>query len=188
MKRGSFLGAMPAIAVAVVPIALVWIVAADISAITIPAAFKPNAEHYPEAIERLESTSQMLVTVTLATLGAAGFLLMNNRSALNAAAAFAIFGCSVLSLYYATKLGFYAAVSLAADQGDIVRIAPLLDNQAIAALVAGLMMGGMAMISGMRATAKNRNRPKCAGGDGGCLTSEGRCWLMPNCSKRSWTK
>jgi hypothetical protein len=137
-----------AVASALLPAIILWQFGLELSPIEPTSAFDPKAEHYPEAIERLENTSQMLVTITLATLGAAGLIVTRSSSVLQRGAAASVFFCSVASLYCATKLGYAAALTLAADKGDITRIAPLLDSQALAALVAGFVLGGMAIFSG----------------------------------------
>jgi hypothetical protein len=136
---------------AVVPALVVHVIATNIGPVSLPPAFDPKAAHYPDAIERLESTSEALITVALATIGGAGFLLLRRSSVALLAGAAAVFMCSVQSLYYATMLGHFSALTLAADQGDIKNLVPLLDNQALALLAAGISLAltaGIAAFTG----------------------------------------
>lgn len=154
MKGAILLRGFGAFMLAIVPVATAWLLAIDAGPIETPATFNPKAEAYPDAIERLEATSQMLVTVVLATLGGAGLLIFRQSSILMRAAGLAVFGCSVQALYYATKLGYASALTLAAEQGDITRLSPLLDNQAMATLIAGFVLGVMVLLAGLSEKSK----------------------------------
>ena len=127
-------------------ILIFWVFAP--AALDLPSTIDPKASTYGDAVERLQSSSEMLVTVTLAITGAAGLLTARtkNRNALIAIFAFLTFTSAVVSVFFASRVGYAGALTLAADEGDILALASMFDAQAISALLAGLFLAAIAVI------------------------------------------
>ena len=111
----------------------------------------PKSPNYVAAVQSLQSTSDLLVTVAMAVLGAIGLLMVRLARANTAIVAFAALGFfgALMSIFFASRLGFTSAFTLAATKADIATLLGLLDNQAIATLVAGLSLAAIAVLEAL---------------------------------------
>lgn len=111
----------------------------------------PKSPNYPAAVQSLQSTSDLLVTVAMAVLGAIGLLMVRLKRANAPVVAFAALGFvgALMSIFFASRLGFTSAFTLAATKGDIATLLALLDNQAISTLVAGLSLAAIAVLEAL---------------------------------------
>jgi hypothetical protein len=130
-----------------VPAILIFYVLAP-APLDLPACIDPHAATYADAVERLQSSSEMLVTVTLAIAGAAGVLTARAKKAktLIAVCASLTFTCAVVSVFFASRIGYAGALTLAANDGDILSLVSIFDSQGIATLLAGLFLGALAVV------------------------------------------
>ena len=132
--------------IAVPSILIFWVFAPP--PLDLPASIDPKAPGYVAAVERLQSSSDMLVTVTLAIAGAAGVLTARAKKAKTLIAFFAglTFTSAVVSIFFASRIGHAGALTLAAVQGDILALANMFDAQATSALCAGLFLAALAVV------------------------------------------
>lgn len=130
-----------------VPAFLIFYVLAP-APLDLPASIDPKAATYSDAVERLQSSSEMLVTVTLAIAGAAGVLTARAKRAKPFIATFAslTFTCAIVSIFFASRIGYAGALTLAANDGDILSLLNMFDSQGISALLAGIFLGSLAVI------------------------------------------
>jgi len=108
----------------------------------------PSAENYPAAILSLRSTSDLLVTVAMAVLGAIGLLMVRLRRASPLIVGLAATGFigSLMSIFFACRVGFNSAITLAAPKGNVEMVTDMLNNQAMATLLAGLSLAAIAVL------------------------------------------
>jgi len=108
----------------------------------------PKAENYPAAVASLRSTSDLLVTVAMGVLGGIGLLMVRLSRANPLVIGFAGAGFigALMSIFFASRLGFLAAFTLAAPKHDIPGMLSMLNNQALATLVAGLSLAAIAVL------------------------------------------
>lgn len=107
-----------------------------------------NALNYPAAVLSLRSTSELLVTVAMAVLGAIGLLMVRLRrsSPLIVGLAATGFIGALMSIFFACRVGFNAAITLAAPGGNVEKVTEMLNNQAMATLLAGLSLAAIAVL------------------------------------------
>jgi hypothetical protein len=108
----------------------------------------PRSPNYPAAVQSLQNTSDLLVTVSMAVLGAIGLLVARLGKSTVTIMVFAAIGFmgSLMSIYFGCRVGFTAALTLAATRVDVMPLLDLLNNQAISALVAGLSLAAIAVL------------------------------------------
>jgi len=109
---------------------------------------EPNSLNYPAAVLSLRSTSDLLVTVSMGVLGGVGLLMVRMAKADPLIIAFAGLGFigALMSIFFASRLGFLAAFTLASPKGDIPAMLSMLNNQALATLLAGLSLAAIAVL------------------------------------------
>lgn len=108
----------------------------------------PKSPNFPAAIQSLRSTSDLLVTVAMAVLGAIGLLMVRlGRSSplIVGFAATGFFG-ALMGIFFAGKVGFLAAFALASPKSDIRMMLEMLNLQAVATLIAGLSLASIAVL------------------------------------------
>ena len=148
MHRG--LKALLVAGVLIVPLFLIFVVWAAEPAD--PNVFiDPKSPNYPAAVQSLQSTSDLLVTVAMAVLAAIGLLVARLAKASPVIVAFAALGFigSLMSIFFACRIGFLSAFTLAATNGNVVALLDLLDNQAVATLIAGLSLAAIAVLEAL---------------------------------------
>lgn len=119
--------------------------------VAIPAVINTSSPAYGEAVQRLESASHLLVTISLSILAAIIFLLMKLEIKSKKTCygiAYAVFVLSIVSVFLAIHLGYSAGMSLYAGTGDIVVLSEFLDEQAICVLLSASLLVAMFVITG----------------------------------------
>jgi hypothetical protein len=111
-----------------------------------PAAY--NRADYKDALGFLSSCSQWLVTVSLSTIAASGYLFMKSRDAhpwLCGISGTVIFCTSITSIYYSIELAQCAANFLAKSFHHIEIVGGILVEQALFALIAAGFLPSLAL-------------------------------------------
>ena len=108
----------------------------------------PRSPNFPAAIQSLRSTSDLLVTVAMAVLGAIGLLMvrLGRSSPLIVGFAAAGFLGALMGIFFAGTVGFLAAFALASPKSDIQMMMEMLNFQALATLIAGLSLASIAVL------------------------------------------
>lgn len=119
-----------------------------------PRSLDPASEGYRVGIERISSTSDNLITIALAILGAnvIWFLRDKRPGRLRHAFVYGIFLGCVTSIYFGIKLGFMAGLTLASNEPDIVPLLQMLTSQALFALFSGLGLSGLVVFHSIATT------------------------------------
>jgi cytochrome bd-type quinol oxidase subunit 2 len=113
-----------------------------------------RAVNYPAAVLSLRSTSELLVTVAMAVLGAIGLIVARGARSgpLIIGLAATGFVAALMVIFFAGKVGVLAAYTLAASNGDhVAALLSMLNNEAVATLVAGLSLAVIAVLEAFAA-------------------------------------
>jgi len=116
-----------------------------------------GAVNYPAAVLSLRSTSELLVTVAMAVLGAIGLMVARGArsGALIIGLAATGFIAALMVIFFAGKVGVLAAYTLAAPNGgDVASMLAMLNNEAVATLIAGLSLAVIAVLEAFAAAEK----------------------------------
>jgi len=112
-----------------------------------------GTSEYKDGVEFLLSCSQGLTTVSLSAIAAAGFLhyKYSNISGRVCRTILSIlcFFASVLSIYFSTRLGYWASFTVVSKSGDIQALLELFSLQAFSQLVAASALAGLALRIGL---------------------------------------
>jgi hypothetical protein len=110
-------------------------------------SYTPEAAEYAAGLALLAPASQSLIGVALSLLGGQAYMILNqdnggNRDTLFLSAI--AFVGSILSVYFAARIGYWSGRSVAAAQSDIQILGDYFEYQGTALLVAGSAVGATA--------------------------------------------
>lgn len=137
-----------ALVLGAVPILLIVWIRDAIGVVSLPEIIAAKEAHFADAMERLTGVSESLGTISVAMIAAAAFLVSRQRRRNDLFAivvAYLIFIFTLLSLYFAVRLGYFSGLSLAVGSFDIVMLVSFLDYQAFCALLAAGLLVSLAV-------------------------------------------
>lgn len=128
------------------PIGLVLYINTQLPTIAMETFSQDKAASYKDGAGLLISFSQTLITISLSTLAAAGYLLLNQTYSAKVFCGSLGMICllaSVVSIYFAARLAYWASYSVVAEQGDIQFLIQLFAAQSFAQLFAASAVGAL---------------------------------------------
>jgi predicted Na+-dependent transporter len=147
-EKGLLVRKLAALVFGALPVLLIVSIRDASGIVSLPEVIAPAETHFAQAVERLTSVSETLGTISLAMIAAAAFLASRQRSRrawFALSLAYLIFVFNLLSLYFAVRLGYFSALSLAVDSRDIIMLVSFLDYQALTVLVAAGLLVSLAL-------------------------------------------
>jgi hypothetical protein len=119
--------------------------------VAVPQVQNPTSQNYVDAIGHVASTSESLITIALTILGAnvIWFLKGSQTQPIRHVAMYVAFVGCVVSIYFGVKLGYSVGLTLSGAEPDIDPLLKLLRNQALFALLSGLLLTGVVVFTSL---------------------------------------
>jgi hypothetical protein len=141
---------LTACAAAFLPLVLILFLLKPTDLVYVPHYLAPSSQNYSTAIERASSTSESLITITLAILGASAVWYLRDRGrSVRHYLLYAVFVLALVSIYSGIKLGYSASMTLATGEPDLFPLLSLLKLQASLSLAAGLLLSGVVVFGSL---------------------------------------
>ena len=139
-----------ALAAALLPLFLILFVVKPADVVYIPSYLAPNSANYSAGIQRAAQTSDSLINISIAIVGAAVFWYLRDRGRSPRYLVYAVFVLSLVSIYSGIKLGYSASITLATAEPDLMPLLSLLRLQAVLSLSAGLLLSGIVVFGSLK--------------------------------------
>lgn len=136
---------------ALFPFLLIVYVLSGFDLVEIPHVQIPTSQNYADAIGRVASTSDSLVTIALTILGADVIWFLRDQQAhlIRHIGMYVVFLGCVTSIYLGTKLGYSAALTLSGVEPDIRPLLSLLRSESLLVLLSGLLLTGIVIFGSL---------------------------------------
>lgn len=133
------------------PLILILYALKGFDLVAVPTVQTPTSGSYRDAIAHVVSTSGSLLTIGLTILAAdvVWFLRSSSSQPIRHLGLYAVFTACITSIYFGIKLGYSAGVTLSGTEPEIKPLLSLLRNQALLALIAGLLLTGIVVFSSL---------------------------------------
>jgi len=142
--------ALVAAGAALLPLFLILFVLKPADVVYVPGYLAPNSPNYSAGIQRAVETSESLINISIAIVGAAVFWYLRDRGRSPRYLVYAVFVLSLVSIYSGIKLGYSASITLATAEPDLIPLLSLLRLQAILSLSAGLLLSGIVVFASLK--------------------------------------
>lgn len=147
-KRRIVYRRLAGLALGALPIGLIAWLRDSSGVVSLPTIIAAKETHFPDAMDRLAAVSESLGTISLGMIAAGAYLVSRQKAAgrvYASALAYLTFLFSLISIYFAVRLGYFSALSLAVGSRDIIMLVSFLDYQAFCALIAAGLLVSLAI-------------------------------------------